>query len=860
MNRPAVFFAIVISVFAALSAQAQNTCTLVNELSCPAALKVGESGPCTLTTRNVGSTSCSGTIYTVMIGFAEADLEQTGKFSGTTGSLAQCIDAIPGLPEFEFAYCFGEGSVGPGQTLTVRSTFTVLKDPPTHVVQVMGVGLVADAEFNLIGQTEPAIANIAVGESGCTTPRATRISAPGTVEQKKSDQLTVTVIVEWLALPGVSSYELEESTTPDFANPNRRRVNATTASFDYDATRESAHYYRVRGIADCNQSTGEFSNAVRTVVKPLPPATGNQFDVTTPEGSTDPIVFQIFVPHPAGAAKQTQQTGFTASTDKGFLTVTPSSGTIPPAGTTLTVTANPGGLPPGSSTGTVTVTNSTTGAPITNVPVTVSLVTPVTPAGKTAPPPNTLIVPVVAHLDSANSRFQSDVRLSNVSVQSVGFRLAFTPSNSDGTQIGSQTTFQVDADQTIALNDILKNAFGLAVFAGEGAGGSLEIRPLEQVGIPGAPPPQVNLVASSRTYAVTPNGTLGQFIPAIPFSEFIGPGSTLSLQQVAESDDYRTNVGFVEGSGQPASLLVRVISGSGQTLGEFPVNLSPFEHRQINRFMRERNITLTDGRIEVQVVSATGRVTAYASVLDNKTDDPLLVSPVVASAMNESRYIIPGVADLNNALASWRTDIRIFNSSATSLRATLTFHPQGQPTASRSTEITVLPGEVRAVDNALQTLYGISNSGGSIVVSAPAPTPFVVTARTYNQTSNGTYGQFIPAVAPTKGSGPGDRPLQVLQLEQSSFYRTNVAFFELTGNPVTVQIDATVPDSKTALSTTMELAPNEFRQIPLANLLGGASQYNVRISVKVVGGTGRISSYGSVIDAKTQDPTYVPAQ
>jgi hypothetical protein len=36
--------------------------------------------------------------------------------------------------------------------------------------------------------------------------------------------------------------------------------------------------------------------------------------------------------------------------------------------------------------------------------------------------------------------------------------------------------------------------------------------------------------------------------------------------------------------------------------------------------------------------------------------------------------------------------------------------------------------------------------------------------------------------------------------------------------------------------------------------------YNARISVKVIDGQGKVTAYGSVIDQKTQDPTFVPAQ
>jgi len=36
--------------------------------------------------------------------------------------------------------------------------------------------------------------------------------------------------------------------------------------------------------------------------------------------------------------------------------------------------------------------------------------------------------------------------------------------------------------------------------------------------------------------------------------------------------------------------------------------------------------------------------------------------------------------------------------------------------------------------------------------------------------------------------------------------------------------------------------------------------YNARIAVSVTGGSGRVAAYGSVIDNKSLDPTYVPAQ
>ena len=52
-------------------------------------------------------------------------------------------------------------------------------------------------------------------------------------------------------------------------------------------------------------------------------------------------------------------------------------------------------------------------------------------------------------------------------------------------------------------------------------------------------------------------------------------------------------------------------------------------------------------------------------------------------------------------------------------------------------------------------------------------------------------------------------------------------------------------------------------QIPLTQVDGSRhldAAYNTRITVKVTAGDGRGTAYASVIDARTQDVTYVPAQ
>ena len=137
---------------------------------------------------------------------------------------------------------------------------------------------------------------------------------------------------------------------------------------------------------------------------------------------------------------------------------------------------------------------------------------------------------------------------------------------------------------------------------------------------------------------------------------------------------------------------------------------------------------------------------------------------------------------------------------------------------------------------------------------------YVVTGRTYNLTDHGSYGQFISAVTPNDGVGKGERALNVLQVEDSVRYRTNLGLAEVTGKPVTVEVSVFLPDSKVIPRITLDLGPNEYRQTAILHDLGLANTYNARISVRVVDGDGKITAYGSVVDMETQDPTYVPAQ
>src|SRR5262249_32498942 len=241
---------------------------------------------------------------------------------------------------------------------------------------------------------------------------------------------------------------------------------------------------------------------------------------------------------------------------------------------------------------------------------------------------------------------------------------------------------------------------------------------------------------------------------------------TLSFQQVAESTKFRTNLGFVEGLGQAASFRVRLFDDHGTTLKEKAYTVRPGEHHQYNQFIaNEMGIpSLDDGRIEIVVDSDTGAVSGYASVLDNITTDPLAVMPVQPSLFQSTRYVLPGMAELVTPFSNFHSDVRVYNGGTSSVTVTPTFFPQGGGAPVSAAAFALAAGQVKAVDSVLTSLFNVPSGGGSIVFTTNAPANLVTTGRTYtNADGGGTFGQFIPGVAPLEGAGAGEPPLQVLQ-------------------------------------------------------------------------------------------------
>jgi len=642
--------------------------------------------------------------------------------------------------------------------------------------------------------------------------------------------------IRWSTSPN-ATYQIDESRTGDFTDAVSRTSSDTFANFPAQIA-AGRFFYRVRAISTCGLSPSNFSATVRVDV--VAAEAGNDITISIVIGSGI-VRLPLDLNALFGSSEIAGET-YTITSNSTWLTASPATGQ---AGSVVTLFIDSSMLSPGVTEGELSVTLS--GGQHATVRLFVNLVPGVSTQPQTPPPPDSLIIPGVAHADGVSARFQSDVRIANTSAVAQSYRLILTPTGSGGSAKTRETSFDVVPGRTIALDDILSTWFG--TLAGEGILGSLEIRPAI-----GSPAP----VASSRTYAVTAGGTYGQYIPAIPVSRFVRRGTVLTLQQIAQSSSYRTNIGLVEASGNPAVVDFTVFNAAGQRIGGFTQAIGGGEHLQLNSVLAQNGIAVNDGRIEARVTSDLGVVAVYASVLDNQTSDPMLIDGVVPAAQTAARHVLPGIADISGGLANWRSDVRLYNASSEGADVTLTFYPQGNPAGASTLPLTIASGEMKVLDDVLRSSFGLTGTGGALHITTEKALPIVATARTYNRTEAGTYGQFIPAVTTAQAVGRGETALQLLQLEESSRTRTNVGLTEVSGNGAVVEIDLQFADG-TSAPIVATLAPYEFRQLnQIIRSVAPDGAYNVRATVRVISGDGRVAAYVSAIDNRTQDPTYIP--
>jgi hypothetical protein len=217
----------------------------------------------------------------------------------------------------------------------------------------------------------------------------------------------------------------------------------------------------------------------------------------------------------------------------------------------------------------------------------------------------------VSHNPGLNhSLWRSDLGLLNTGTATANVQVRFFGSGG----VVSETTYVPPGTQSI-LTDVV----GQLDASGSGAIEVIADQPIEVTAR------SYNQVASNAScYA---NGTQGQDYPVLAAIDGLSAGQSAHLAGLTENASYRSNIGVVSLGPVGATVLVELFDGTGTKLTYYTVTLATGQWvQQTQPFLRRAGQTATgSGYAKITVQSGSG-VFGFASVIDNRTNDPTTVA------------------------------------------------------------------------------------------------------------------------------------------------------------------------------------------------------------------------------------------
>ena len=235
----------------------------------------------------------------------------------------------------------------------------------------------------------------------------------------------------------------------------------------------------------------------------------------------------------------------------------------------------------------------------------------------------------------------------------------------------------------------------------------------------------------------------------------------------------------------------------------------------------------------------------------------LLAAPVFAKTL-----IIPTAASAPGSnLTYWRTDVRIYNPSATQgIDVTLHFLPQGEDGRNISGQVFhVGKKETLVLDNVVSILAPtLVPAVGAIRIDSDtvASFPFVASSRTYTDSRSvecpGSFGQFIPAFDPAGAK----RSTVLLHVTSQPQFRTNAGVMNPGLSEITVRMKLLGRDGSQFLeSAPFVIPPMSMRQWSTMELFGGFFAPDAIIRVET---TEPVYTWASIVDNWSGDAIFVP--
>ncbi|HVE71975.1 MAG TPA: PKD domain-containing protein [Thermoanaerobaculia bacterium] len=422
---------------------------------------------------------------------------------------------------------------------------------------------------------------------------------------------------------------------------------------------------------------------------------------------------------------------------------------------------------------------------------------------------------------SGGTTWRTELSLVNTGLEGATVTLRFLPS------LAEKTLFLAPR-QSVTYANALFEAFGLSSGAGavtidaDSAGSIAQLR------------------VTSRTFTTGAVGTYGQSVPEVQPRQL---EKTLYVTGIQSTSAYRTNIGLVNRGAAEITPTLTLYAQNGAVIATKNVRLdaSSFQQSALWAFFPEVQGATHDVLTLKISSNQADAVSAYASVVDNITQDPIYIQAVPAPA--EKSLTIPAVGRAPGANGTfWRSDLTLFNPNSEAMDVTLRYNGTNKTMNVAAKDTLVLPDVLSS--------FGATSGSGALFASWTAPAGPVVTSRTYTSVeTGGTFGQSIDPIAALAATSfvPG--------LRNDASFRSNVGFLNGGDDTETFTVVALSPFGTELARDTITLAPKEQRQYSVSSLFANVNSSSFTLAVQ--GDVdAKLFAYGSMVDNASGDPVF----
>ncbi len=207
------------------------------------------------------------------------------------------------------------------------------------------------------------------------------------------------------------------------------------------------------------------------------------------------------------------------------------------------------------------------------------------------------------------SMWATDAGINNLSADPIMYAFKFFPRGEDNSEVEMTDTYTLAGNGSVGYNDVWMSMVGEAGF---GAFAVCSDAPM-YTGV------------NTRTYNTSDLGTFGQTI--VGKMMLIGQ-EKVRLGFLSQTEEFRTNVGFMNGMGEAVTIGVEFFAADGTSLGTDQLGLLPYSNNQWSEaFTRVTEDAVEFGYVDVWAESDNAGYLVYASIVDNATGDPTTIWP-----------------------------------------------------------------------------------------------------------------------------------------------------------------------------------------------------------------------------------------